>query len=82
MIIRRYDRKGNTKIIIKRREITMAVLATNKPNMLAIKEGKMKAFIKESNKNKISDEFLEECRKAAKLFRKKQWERQYKILSQ
>lgn len=71
MIIRRYDRKGNTKIIIKRRGITMAVLATNKPNMFAIKEGKMKAFIKESNKNKISDEFLEECRKAAKLFRKK-----------
>ena len=49
----------------------MAVLATNKPNMFAIKEGKMKAFIKESNKNKISDDFLEECRKAAKLFRKK-----------
>lgn len=71
MIIRRYYRKSNTKIIIKRRGITMAVLATNRPNMFAIKEGKMKEFIKESNKNKISDDFLEECRKAAKLFRKK-----------
>lgn len=47
------------------------VLAINKPNMFAIKSDKMKDFIKESNENKISDEFLEECRKVTKLFRKK-----------
>ena len=72
MNIKRYDRKYIKIRILQNNGVwKMAVLATNKPNMFAIKEGKMKEFIKESNKNKISDEFLEECRKAAKLFRRK-----------
>ena len=72
MNIKRYDKKYIRIRILQDNGVdTMAVLATNKPNMFAIKEGKMKEFIKESNKNKLSDEFLEECRKAAKLFRKK-----------
>lgn len=72
MNIKRYDRKYIKIRILQNNGVwKMAVLVTNKPNMFAIKEGKMKEFIKESNKNKISDEFLEECRKAAKLFRKK-----------
>lgn len=36
-----------------------------------IKEGKMKDFIKEFNNNKISDEFLEECRKISKIFERR-----------
>jgi len=46
--------------------------------ILIIKEGlnliiitsKAKEFIEECNKNKITDEFLEECREASKLFKR------------
>ena len=72
MNIKMYNRKYIKIRILKNNGVCkMAVLATNKPNMFAIKEGKMKDFIKESNDNKITNDFLEECRKASKLFRKK-----------
>lgn len=35
---------------------------------IVIKKEKAEEFIKESNKNKISEEFLRECREAAVLF--------------
>lgn len=34
-----------------------------------IKEQNSKAFIKEFNKNKISNEFLDSCRKTGRLFK-------------
>lgn len=49
----------------------MAVLTARKPIAFAIKREKMKEFIEESNKNKISEEFLKECREASKLFKRK-----------
>lgn len=72
MNIKRYDKKYiKVRILQKDGVWKMAVLTTNKPNMFAIKEGKMKDFINESNNKKITSDFLEECRKASKLFRKK-----------
>ncbi|NMM61191.1 hypothetical protein HBE96_00420 [Clostridium sp. P21] len=49
---------------------TMAVLTSCKPSKFVINASKAKAFIEESNRNKITDSFLEECRQAANLFRK------------
>ena len=37
---------------------------------IVIKKRKAEGFIKESNKNKITDEFLKECLEAASLFNK------------
>lgn len=71
MIIKRYIKKDVTKNRIKMGGITMAVLTTNKPNMFIIKENRMKDFIKESNNNKITSDFLSECRKASNIFKRK-----------
>lgn len=48
--------------------IKMAMLVSNKPNAFIIKSSKTNDFIKESNKNKVSNSFLRECQEIVKLF--------------
>ncbi len=61
MIIRRYDRKGNTKIIIKRRGITMAVLAKPINRAFIIAEDKSEKFKNEKRSSKL-DEILRKAK--------------------
>ena len=50
-------------------KVDMVVLAKNKPNLFIIKNEKAKKFIEESNKNKITEDFLNECLKTLDLFK-------------
>ena len=47
----------------------MVVLAKNNPNLFIIKKEKAKKFIEESNENKITEDFLNECLKTIELFK-------------
>lgn len=49
----------------------MAVLAKDKVFSVSVKEVNAKKFIEETNKNKISEEFLQKCIKSAQLFKGK-----------
>lgn len=49
----------------------MAVLTCNKPNSFVIDARDASKFITESNKQTISKAFLEECKNASKLFKKR-----------
>lgn len=51
--------------------VCMAILAKGKPIMFNIKQEMAKEFIEESNKKVISKSFIEECKKASELFRKR-----------
>nr|WP_303213115.1 hypothetical protein [uncultured Romboutsia sp.] len=51
--------------------VKMAIMAKNKANSFAIKSSNAKEFIKEMKKNKITESFLEECKIASKLFKRK-----------
>lgn len=57
-------------IIIKKGGRNMAVLAKPINKMAVIKNKDSRKFICEFNKNKISKEFLDSCKKAGKLFDK------------
>lgn len=50
--------------------VNMKILAKGKPN-IRIRQERAKEFIEECNKNVISEPFIETCRQASKLFRKK-----------
>lgn len=47
----------------------MAVLAKDNIISVNVKKKYAKAFIEETNKNKISDEFLKRCMRSAELFK-------------
>lgn len=49
----------------------MPVLAKPLNKLTLIKKENSQAFIREFNKNKVSDEFLNSCKKAGELFAKK-----------
>jgi len=51
--------------------VKMSIMAKSKANNFAIKSSSAKEFIKEMNKNKITESFLEECKIASKLFKRK-----------
>ena len=50
-------------------KVNMVVLAKNNPNLFIIKKDKAKNFIEESNNNKITEDFLNECLKTIELFK-------------
>ena len=50
-------------------KVDMVVLAKNNPNLFIIKKEKAKKFIEESNENKITEDFLNECLKTIELFK-------------
>lgn len=50
-------------------KVDMVVLAKNNPKLFIIKKDKAKEFIDESNKNKITEDFLNECLKTIDLFK-------------
>ena len=50
-------------------KVDMVVLAKNNPKLFAIKKDKANKFIEESNKNKITEDFLNECLKTIELFK-------------
>ena len=58
------DKNGNTEIIQPRNRF-------GNNRMQIIKADNVDEFIREFNDNKVTDEFLESCRKAGKLFRGK-----------
>lgn len=47
----------------------MAVLAKDNILSISVKQVNAKKFIDETNKNKISNEFLKKCMKSAQLFK-------------
>ena len=49
----------------------MAVLAKPINKMAIIKEKESRKFVREFNKNKVTNEFLDSCKKAGKLFGKR-----------
>ena len=49
----------------------MKILAKGNPNIIMTNR---EEFIKETNKNKITKEFLEKCKKALKLFKEANYE--------
>lgn len=51
-------------------DIKMIVLAKDDSRQFVIRADKAKEFIEECNKNVVTDEFLEKCEKASKLFRR------------
>lgn len=55
-------------IIIERKGDNMAVLAKPINRIRVIKKEDSKRFLEEFNKNKISKELLEQCKKAGELF--------------
>lgn len=55
----------------KERSENMAVVTKPINRITVIKEKDSREFIREFNKNEISKEFLDTCRKAGKLFGKK-----------
>ena len=59
----------NKEIDVNNERIDMAVLAKNEPNLFTIKKNKAKKFIDESNKNKITKDFLNACLKTLELFK-------------
>lgn len=46
----------------------MTILTSNKPKSFIIKNNKDRDFIKESNENKVSDSFIEECQEIVRMF--------------
>lgn len=51
--------------------VEMAIMTKDKANSFAIKSSNAKDFIKEMKENKITESFLEECKAASKLFKRK-----------
>lgn len=49
----------------------MAVLTSNKPSCFVIETSNIKNFIIERNKKKVSKAFLDECKEASNLFKKR-----------
>lgn len=55
----------------KREENRMAVLAKPINKIAVIKKQDSQEFVREFNKNKVTKEFLDSCKKAGKLFGKR-----------
>ncbi|MBS5364776.1 MAG: hypothetical protein ACLUW4_06355 [Butyribacter sp.] len=49
----------------------MAVLAKPINKIAIVKEKESRKFVREFNKNKVTNEFLDSCKKAGKLFGKR-----------
>lgn len=60
-----------TRFIGKREENRMAVLAKPINKIAVIKQQDSQEFVREFNKNKVTKEFLDSCKKAGKLFGKR-----------
>lgn len=60
-----------TRFIGKREENKMAVLAKPINKIAVIKQQDSQEFVREFNKNKVTKEFLDSCKKAGKLFGKR-----------
>lgn len=60
-----------TRFIGKREENRMAVLAKPINKIAVIKQQDSQEFVREFNKNKMTKEFLDSCKKAGKLFGKR-----------
>ncbi|MBN1074631.1 hypothetical protein DVV91_09790 [Clostridium botulinum] len=74
MNIKKYlNKKQGQAIKLKKTNggVVMAILAKDRSNMFAIRQEKARDFIIESNKNKISNSFIKECKEISKLFKKK-----------
>lgn len=48
-------------------------MTRNKQISFTVRNSKAKEFIAEVNKNIVTDEFLSECKKASKVFRKRKF---------
>ena len=64
------ENKENSLTDTKERK-HMAVLAKPINKMAIIKEKESRKFVREFNKNKVTNEFLDSCKKAGKLFGKR-----------
>lgn len=60
-----------TRFIGEREENRMAVLAKPINKIAVIKQQDSQEFVREFNKNKVTKEFLDSCKKAGKLFGKR-----------
>lgn len=60
--------------IITERKKVMSVLAKPVEEMILIKESEAQKFIQDFNENKVSKEFLDSCKRASKLFEKRNQE--------
>ncbi len=71
----KHKKGNNEKIILKgivlRGGVSMAVLAKGKPVMFNIRQEMAKEFIEKSNEKVITQRFIDECKKASGLFRKR-----------
>lgn len=63
--------ENNAKNNTKEEEKRMAVLAKPVNRVSVIQEKDSRKFVRNFNKNKISEEFLDSCKKAGKLFGKR-----------
>ena len=52
----------------------MAVLAKPINRVAVIKRQEAQEFVREFNKNKVTKDFLDSCKKAGRLFGKRKWE--------
>lgn len=62
---------GVNHVTSKKEVRRMAILAKPINRIAVIKEQESKAFVHEFNKNKVTDKFLDSCKKAGKLFGKR-----------
>lgn len=60
-----------TQFVSKREGNRMAVLAKPINKIAVIKQQDSQEFVREFNKNKVTKEFLDSCKKAGKLFGKR-----------
>lgn len=63
--------ENNAKNNTKEEEKRMAALAKPVNRVSVIQEKDSRKFVRNFNKNKISEEFLDSCKKAGKLFGKR-----------
>ena len=65
-------KKDNPNTVADKKEgKDMAVFAKPINKMTVIKNQKSQEFVREFNNNKVSDEFLDSCKKAGRLFGKR-----------
>ena len=65
------ENKGENYSTDKREEKDMAVLAKPINRIAVVKKQESPKFVREFNENKVTNEFLDSCKKAGKLFGKR-----------
>ena len=70
-IIEKIERKQKNSLTDTKEGKHMAVLAKPINKIAIVKEKESRKFVREFNKNKVTNEILDSCKKAGKLFGKR-----------